>query len=297
MIAAGDGRARLARLQGGAGEARHSPELAALLDRIERLRRRSRQSVALPAARLDDLLGGEAIAAGLIRIDRRHPFGQACGRYSLGHCLARAGAMLPTPLGELLFVDTETSGLAGGSGTIAWLIGLARVEATTLFTRQYLITSFAGEAAMLAAVSAEIAAATTLVTFNGKSFDLPLLATRLKLKRLPELAVGEHLDLLHPLRHRFKHELPDCRQRTLEEHVLGRRRDNDIPGAEAPGIWRALLNATADTAAVGAMVRHNRLDLLGMAGLLHVAAARAKPLPPSRKKNSTSAQSLGILQS
>ena len=300
MIPAGNVRARLARLSGpppgSVGEPPRSPELAALLARVERLRRRSHQSGGPPAARLDDLLGGEEIAPGVIRIDRRHPFGQVCGRYSLGHWLARAGAALPTPLGDLLFVDTETSGLAGGSGTIAWMVGLARIEAATLFTRQYLITSFAGEAAMLAAVTREIAAATTLVSFNGKSFDLPLLATRLRLQRLPELAVGDHLDLLHPLRRRFKHELPDCRQRTLEEHVLGRRRDDDIPGAEAPAIWRSILSPIVDTA-LPAMARHNRLDLLGMAGLLHVAATPVKPLSPPRKKNSTSAQSLGILQS
>src|SRR5262249_23289389 len=118
---------------------------------------------------------------------------------------------------RLLFVDTETTGLAGGTGTVAFLLGLARIADGMLIVRQYFLCAFRGEPAMLDHALEWLTPDCRLVSFNGKCFDAPLLATRyqLALRRNP-LASLPHIDLLHPARAAFRRNWPDCRLQTAE---------------------------------------------------------------------------------
>jgi len=260
------------------GAGSEDPKLAELLARIARLKGRARlPGVDVTESTLAARLGGEVVTPGLIRIERSYPLWQKLGRVSLSTLLHARGETLPEDPGRCLFLDTETTGLAGGSGTVAFMIGIGRLQlssstgagASKFKLRQYLIAGFGAEGAMLDGLAQDVNDGDCLVTFNGKSYDLPLLATRYRLlgrtNPLPGLA---HLDLRHPLRRIYGGQFADCRLKTLEEQVLGHRRDNDLPGSEAPKAWldwlkRREMNMLAEVA------RHNRGDVLAMAGLCH----------------------------
>lgn len=189
--------------------------------------------------------------------------------------LSEAAALEP---GQLLFVDTETSGLAGGTGTVAYLLGLAVWRDGALEVHQYLITAFAGEAALYRALAPWLEELPALASYNGKSFDLPLIKDRARLQGLRlELEQRPHLDLLHPTRRAYGSRWPDCRLASAERRLLGFLREDDLPGWEAPQVWFDLLRG--DTARVGAVLRHNYWDLVSLALLLPaLAAVHADPL-------------------
>jgi hypothetical protein len=172
---------------------------------------------------------------------------------------------------DWVFMDTETTGLAGGTGTLVFLLGLARLEDGQLVTRQYLCTRIAGEREMLLR-GLDWCDGAGLVSYNGKSFDRPLLDTRCRMQRL---AGGwrsfEHLDLLHTVRRAFARQWPDCRLQSAEQRLLGLRREQDLPGAEAPAAWLDYLRSGDALRLIG-VVRHNRQDLLSLIELLPVLA-------------------------
>jgi uncharacterized protein len=187
--------------------------------------------------------------------------------------LPRTGAeSLPAspahPLGPWLFLDTETSGLTGGTGTWAFLTGLLRAATDGWLLRQYLLTRLDAESAYLALIGNELAAPARLVTYNGRSFDAPLLATRFRLAGWRDPLVGiPHLDLLGPTRRAFARRWPDCRLATAESRLLGFERSGDLPGSAAPAAWLGWLRR-GETGPLAAVLRHNRDDLLSLAGLL-----------------------------
>ncbi len=181
----------------------------------------------------------------------------------------------------MLFLDTETSGLAGGTGTTAFVLGLATVRDDVLTVRQLLMTGFAGERPLLEQLVMAVRAHDCLVTFNGKSFDLPLLRARARLAGMewPD-EPSHHLDLLHVTRRRLREGWPDCRLRTAEERALGYARTDDFPGADVPAAWQRWLQR-GDASPLPRILDHNREDLLSLAGLLAVLAhptAREAPL-------------------
>jgi uncharacterized protein len=174
---------------------------------------------------------------------------------------------------RLKFFDTETTGLAGGTGTRAFMLGLGDWHDGAFRVRQLTLTAMAGEHAMLDAFARWFAPDDVLVSYNGRCYDAPLLATRYRLARsaspLPALA---HLDLLHPTRRRYRGTWENCRLATIERHLLGVVREDDLPGSEAPRAWRDWLRggSAADLRRVG---DHNRQDLTSLARLLlHLAA-------------------------
>jgi uncharacterized protein YprB with RNaseH-like and TPR domain len=169
---------------------------------------------------------------------------------------------------SLLFLDTETTGLAGGTGTVAFVVGLAWLDGASLRLVQWLMASFAAEPALIGRVRERFANAGALVTFNGKSFDLPLLKARARLAG-GELEAAElvHLDLLHATRRLLRDGWPDCRLRTAEAESLRLERVNDLPGAEAPGAWRRWLER-GDGSLLEGVLDHNRADLLSLMALL-----------------------------
>ncbi len=171
-----------------------------------------------------------------------------------------------------LFLDTETTGLAGGTGTYAFLIGLASWDAGGLQVEQFFMRDFAEEHSLLQELTQRIAERPVLVTFNGKSFDWPLLESRFTMTRsiaVPKLAA--HLDLLHPARALWKLRLGSVRLVELERHILdaprlGWHRENDVSSALIPQFYFDYLRGGPAEPLVG-VVRHNQMDLRGLAAL------------------------------
>ena len=168
---------------------------------------------------------------------------------------------------DALFLDTETTGLSGGTGTFAFLIGLGWFEEGDFITCQLLARDFSEERAMLAFLREMAADKRFLVTFNGKAFDVNLLSTRYVLARLIDPLSGlPHLDLLNPSRRLLNHRTSNCRLVTLEDEVLGFRRFGDIPGWEIPQRYFDWLS-TRDPDLLVDILEHNRWDIVSMAAL------------------------------
>src|SRR5438445_766997 len=171
-----------------------------------------------------------------------------------------------------LFLDTESTGLAGGTGTYAFLIGLAWWDAGGLQAEQFFMRDFAEEHSVLQELSQRVAERPVLVTFNGKSFDWPLLENRFTMTRsiaVPKLAA--HLDLLHPARALWKRRLGSVRLVELERRVLdaprlGWHRENDVSSALIPQFYFDYLRG-GPAEPLAAVVRHNQMDLRGLAAL------------------------------
>jgi hypothetical protein len=168
---------------------------------------------------------------------------------------------------DALFLDTETTGLAGGTGTMAFLIGLGWFEDGQFHVRQILARDFGEEKAALSYLSEIAGEKKFLVTFNGKAFDVNLLTTRFILNRLrSDLSSLPHLDLLHPSRRILGHRLENSRLATLEAEVLGVEREGDIPGWEIPQRYFDWLRHR-DGRLLASIFEHNRLDVISMASL------------------------------
>jgi uncharacterized protein YprB with RNaseH-like and TPR domain len=171
-----------------------------------------------------------------------------------------------------LFLDTETTGLAGGTGTYAFLIGLAWWDAGGLQLEQLFMRDFSEEYSVLEELAARLAERPVLVTFNGKSFDWPLLENRFTMTRsIPTPRLAAHLDLLHPARALWKLRLGTVRLVDLERHVLdaprlGWNRDGDIASAMIPQYYFDYLRGGPAEPLVG-VARHNQMDLRGLAAL------------------------------
>jgi hypothetical protein len=171
-----------------------------------------------------------------------------------------------------LFLDTETTGLAGGTGTFPFLIGLGWFEAGEFITCQLFARDFSEERAMLTYLSEIASTKQFLVTFNGKAYDLNLLTARFILNRCQDtLSVMPHIDLLHPSRRIFSHRLENTRLSTIEADVLGVRRDGDVPGFEIPQRYFDWLRQH-DGRLLEDVFKHNKLDIVSMASLLKYLA-------------------------
>ncbi len=183
------------------------------------------------------------------------------------------------PIHKFAFLDTETSGLSGGTGTYAFLVGAARFVDGKFVLRQFFLRDPSDEPAMLEALISFLAPCEGLVTFNGKSFDAPLLVTRYSLHRIPVPFKGfAHLDLLPLARRLWRDRLPSRALKYLEEHVLGFTRASDeVPGYEIPWLYFDYLR-TSDARPLGGVFYHNAMDVVAMAALLgHVSELLADP--------------------
>jgi uncharacterized protein len=180
---------------------------------------------------------------------------------ALDPCLAEVD------LERLLILDTETTGLAGGTGTVPFLIGMAWFEEGALRLEQLLLRNLGEEAPLLHRLAERMARASCILSYNGKSFDWPLLRTRFILNRVPAPAVPPHFDLLHCVRRVFKPRISEVRLCDVEEKVLGFFRENDIPGAEIPGIYLRFVRG-GDASGLAAILEHNANDVIALAALL-----------------------------
>lgn len=191
--------------------------------------------------------------------------------------------------GRVVFVDLETTGLSGGASTVAFVVGLGWFERGAFVTWQFVLRGFADEPRVLSALSDTLGEAGALVTFNGKSFDLPVLESRWAYHRMRSpLASLPHLDLLHPSRRLWPGD--DGTLVGLERAVLGVRRVGDVPGAEIPGRYVAYLRG-GDAGHLEPVLEHNRLDLRSLAGLTGLAC---RLVDGGVSATDTAAQALGL---
>jgi uncharacterized protein len=243
--------------------------------------------------RVADSLGGRLLTTTFGRclaIDRRYESDRWHGDVQIGDCelsdfdslrILDSGiapdSESSTP--RAVFIDLETTGLSGGAGTVAFLVGCAYFDAGALQVRQFLLSSFTAERALLAAASELFDAADLIVTYNGKTFDVPVMETRWAFHRMPAvLDEVPHFDMLHPARrlwrsrstisglHGSHDDAGGCRLTTLERVLLNLRRVGDVDGFEIPGRFFQFLR-TGDARPLEPVLEHNRLDLVSLAAV------------------------------
>ncbi len=260
-----------------------------------------------PGAALHEAAPARAVAP-VVPIDQGMAFGPDLGGFVrrvvdwplvpgarpalLGGALARLGlpdagrmrALLPRLLAgaapgpggsPVVFLDVETTALDRGAGALAFMVGIAALVDGALRVEQWILTRLSAESAMLAEVLARVVAlagpGATLGSFNGASFDVPLLRTRLRRAGLPTTSLERaHLDLLPLARRMWRGRGPDCRLVTLERTQLGVRRVHDIEGHEIPAVFWAWLRSPADPevqAVMGRVADHNLADLVTLPAL------------------------------
>jgi uncharacterized protein YprB with RNaseH-like and TPR domain len=176
----------------------------------------------------------------------------------------REPPLLSIPPEEVCFLDIETTGLAT---TPVFLIGTLVWREGGFLCRQFLARTYAEEASILAHFVDQTRRSPALITFNGKTFDLPYLRSRAAATGVPFSEPRRHLDLLHVSRRLFRDKLPDCKLQTLERCICRRSRGDDIPGHEIPRAYHDFVR-TGDAREMAIIIRHNQLDLLTMAHLV-----------------------------
>lgn len=166
---------------------------------------------------------------------------------------------------NLFFYDLETTGLSGGAGNIAFLIGLGRQKAGKFLVTQLFLEDYPGETALLERYAEIISDNLPQVSYNGRSFDSQVLKTRFLLNRMPP-TIPFQIDLLYPSRRLWKTVLPNVTLGTIEKEILGFHRLDDLPGKEAPDAWFEWLDG--DSRRIGGVFRHNADDIVSLAKLM-----------------------------
>ncbi len=234
------------------------------------------------AARLADALDGTWIqgpGGGHIRIDPP-AISLALDRDRIAGLPDHPGPDIP-----LVCLDTETTGLATGAGTVAFLVGLGWWSGDRFQQVQLLLPDQAGEPGLLDALAALLPADAWLVTYNGRSFDWPLLVARYRLNRRSPPPLAGHLDLLPFVRRVFRHRMSDARLKTVETELLGQARGHDIEGWEIPGRYLEMLRG-GPIEPIAEVVRHNHEDVRSLARLMahaeqHLGAASERRSAPA----------------
>lgn len=234
--------------------------------------------------KLAEFVGGELCqnpAGTYVLIKTVYPFDYAHGRISFDSARFES---IPLPAfyvknlsgnideAGLLFIDTETTGL-GGSGAVPFLVGCASITAKGFEVRQYLMPDYHDEAGMLEELMAEFSGSRSLISYNGASFDLPLLLDRVIINRTArEIPYQHHIDLLHGVRRIFKRRLKDCRLSNIEEKLFELKRIDDLPGYLVPSVYFEWLNEDALDLMEG-VLEHNRIDIVSLYFLVSLLAS------------------------
>lgn len=250
--------------------------------------------------RIGEILGGRAVLTRFgqcLAIDRRYESDRRHGTVPIGDCELEDGRglhLLDPSLGapaanRTVFIDLETTGLSGGAGTVAFLVGCGWFDYGAFQVRQFLLTSFAAERALLAAVAEFFSDADLIVTYNGKTFDVPVMETRWTFHRLSMPLDGvPHFDMLHPARRLWsargsagsaampmRADEGGCRLTTLERLLFDVTRVGDVPGFEIPSRFFRFLRS-GDPRPLEPVLEHNRLDLVSLAAVTARAARLAQ---------------------
>lgn len=183
------------------------------------------------------------------------------------------GEIPPAPPERWAFLDTETTGLAGGSGTYAFLIGVGRITAEGFAIRQFFMREYAEERSLLHALVDHLSGFDVLITYNGKTYDQPLLETRFRMTRhKPPFGRLNHLDLLYGARRLWKLRLESCRLIQLEQQILGFHREGDLPGELIPYVYFEYLRSR-EAGRLVPVFHHNSIDILTLACLTAIVPA------------------------
>jgi hypothetical protein len=231
------------------------------------LRRPATESL-LAAEPTFEAIGGGALRRVLLLPDLPPPDALDAAAWRLFACAERR-----PPLPWIVF-DCETTGLESGAGSFIFLLGWVEWRATGSRCIQFFLPEPSAEPGMLDAFEAALEEAGALLSYNGKSFDLPRVRSRLALQR--RTFSGEtlpHMDLLHPCRRITRNWLGDSRLGTMEREFLGRERERDLSGAEVPEVYRRFLRGDAD-APILRVLEHNRRDVIHLSELAAVLASR-----------------------
>ena len=251
--------------------------------------------------RVADVLGGRVVTnkhGRALIVDRRYESDRFHGTRRVGDCHVEDGDVLrlldpglppatdhtenratdntDDTAKRTLFVDLETTGLSGGAGTVAFLVGCGWFDMGAFQVRQFLLTSYASERALLCAVAECFGATSLLVTYNGKTFDVPVMETRWLFHRMPlPLESVRHFDMLHPARRLWRAREDTardisgeggCRLGTLERVLCDVRRVGDIPGMDIPARYFGFLRS-GNALPLEPVLEHNRLDLISLAAV------------------------------
>jgi uncharacterized protein YprB with RNaseH-like and TPR domain len=235
------------------------------------------------AQHLEELVPGrnlKTIYGEVFSLNHTYPEDRPHGQLALKpltdhHWLAQWAKAPSTPaLQSLVFLDTETTGLSGGTGTMPFMIGAGRFIEDQFVVEQFFVRNPAEEAAQLAALSEFVEGVEGIVTYNGKSFDLPIINTRYIMQRLSNpFTSATHFDLLPFTRRIWKSRLGQCNLGNIEKHVLGfEREQEDIPGYLVPDFYREYL-FTGDATHMPGIFYHNEIDVLSLSALFSWLAA------------------------
>jgi uncharacterized protein YprB with RNaseH-like and TPR domain len=177
---------------------------------------------------------------------------------------------------KVAVIDTETTGLAGGTGTYPFIIGIGFWMDNRFVVRQYILRDFFEEPAQLSALASDLKGTTSILTYNGKTFDMPLLRTRYRINRM-EIPFTEHLhfDFMHPCRRLYKRHFDSLNLTNLEEKVLGFDREDDVPAHIIPRIYFDYLQ-NRDENHLLPILNHNRNDIVGLYILAQETLRRAE---------------------
>lgn len=267
--------------------------------------------------RVANVLGGQVVSNQFGRalvVDRRYESDRFHGARRVEECVLEDGESLrlldpslPPRDGSgerTVFVDLETTGLSGGAGTVAFLVGCGWFDMGAFQVRQFLLTSYASERALLDAVASCFDAASLLVTYNGKTFDVPMMETRWMFHRMRmPLESVRHFDMLHPARRLWRNrddarataslegDAGGCRLSTLERVLCDVTRVGDVPGMEIPSRYFRFLR-TGDARPLEPVLEHNRLDLISLAAV-SAHAVQLVEEGPGRCRDAAEAVALG----
>ena len=205
-----------------------------------------------------------------------HPLDEFPGAFSLQPATVRL--MEATPLPEhflprdILYLDTETTGLSGGAGTVAFEVGVGQLEDTGFAVTQWVMRDYPEERYLLEKLRDRLEGAAVLCTFNGRSFDIPLLRDRFLMNRMDASCLDKpHIDLLHIARRVWKLRLGRCNLGRLEQAILGMERQDDLPGSLVPQRYFDYLKSK-DFSLLEPVLAHNGQDIASLCVLLNYMA-------------------------
>jgi len=253
-------------------------------DDADSRRRQYRLEERLPGTMLTMQHGSVFVAETAVRDDTIHGLHAFAGLRTVSgstlSMIAKDADLEFADVSRAVFLDTETTGLGMGAGTYVFLVGAGYLDGNDFRVKQFFLTGPGHEIAVLLVLSEFLSGFSTVVTFNGKAFDLPLLENRyIRYRQTPPFADPPHIDLLHPARRIWKRRLESCALSSLEAQILGLARTHqDVPGWEIPSRYFRY-QRSGDSRELEGVFYHNLQDILSLAALtVHVDRVLANPV-------------------